>query len=219
MRVLAFDTSNSGFSLVLIDDQKVLSKTIIEENGKQAELLVPTIENALRQNNIWYDDLDLIAAIQGPGSFTGVRIGLSVARTLKIATNLPLILINSLEALNFPNRNYEGEVFAVIDAGMDEFFIATFQQKEIITEPQLATFDNLSNFLPKNNFLICGSGQKIASEIAAQKKLNFKIASNIAIDPVDIALLALQKYQASNSTQQNHQPVYLRGPRITQRKK
>ncbi len=101
MFVLAFDTAGSGFSIVLFNEDKVVSKNIISESGKQSELLILEIEKTLRSQKIWYQDLDLIVATKGPGSFTGTRIGLTAARTIKAATNLPLILINSDEVKNF----------------------------------------------------------------------------------------------------------------------
>jgi len=111
MLILAFDTTNSTLSVALLEGEKILCQNLILESGKQSELLIPEIEKILQENKIWYQDLDLITATKGPGSFTGVRIGLAVARTLKIATNLPLILINSLEALAFKQRSFSGEIF------------------------------------------------------------------------------------------------------------
>jgi tRNA threonylcarbamoyladenosine biosynthesis protein TsaB len=101
MFVLAFDTAGSGFSIALLNEDKVVDKNVISESGKQSELLILEIEKTLRSQKIWYQDLDLIVATKGPGSFTGTRIGLTAARTIKAATNLPLILINSDEVKNF----------------------------------------------------------------------------------------------------------------------
>jgi len=101
MLVLAFDTAGAGLFVAILNEEKVLSKSIISETGKQSELLIVEIEKVLREQKIWYHDLDLIVATKGPGSFTGTRIGLTVARTIKAATNLPLILINSDEVKNF----------------------------------------------------------------------------------------------------------------------
>ena len=114
MLALAFDTAGSGLFIALINDEKVLSKKIISESGRQSELLVVEIEKILREQKIWYQDLGLIVATKGPGSFTGTRIGLTVARTIKLATNLPLILINSDEVKN-------SEIDQIAFLGLEKF--------------------------------------------------------------------------------------------------
>jgi tRNA threonylcarbamoyladenosine biosynthesis protein TsaB len=101
MLTLGFDTAGSTLSVALLREEKILGKTVISESGRQSELLIVEIEKILRQQKIWYQDLDLIVTTKGPGSFTGTRIGLTAARTIKAATNLPLILINSDEVKNF----------------------------------------------------------------------------------------------------------------------
>ena len=122
MRVLAFDTTASTLSVALLLDDKILSKNTIFESGKQSELLIPEIEKILHQNKIWYQDLDLITTTNGPGSFTGTRIGLTCARTLKLATNIGLILVNSCEALAFKYRQKHKNIFVIIDAKAGDFF-------------------------------------------------------------------------------------------------
>ena len=129
MRILAFDTTNSNLSVALLENKKILSKTTTYESGKQSEILIPEIEKILQTSNIWYQDLNFIASTSGPGSFTGVRIGLSTARTLKIATNLPLISLDSLEVLAFKYCQKSEEIFVAIDARMDEFFVGSFVSK------------------------------------------------------------------------------------------
>lgn len=114
MLILAFDTAESFLSIALLNEKKVLIKNIVSEGGKQSELLIVEIEKTLRSKKIWYQDLDLIVATKGPGSFTGTRIGLAAARIIKAATNLPLILINSDEV-----RNFEIDQIGVV--GLEKF--------------------------------------------------------------------------------------------------
>ena len=147
MRILAFDTTNSTLSVALLENDKTVSKNTIYDAGKQSEILIPEIEKILTENKIWYHDLDYIASTSGPGSFTGVRVGLSAARTLKIATNLPLILLGSLEVLAFKYRHTSEEIFVAIDARMDEFFIGSFYVKngtlEQMKPSQLVQYDEI----------------------------------------------------------------------------
>ncbi|MDX2082956.1 MAG: tRNA (adenosine(37)-N6)-threonylcarbamoyltransferase complex dimerization subunit type 1 TsaB [Rickettsiales bacterium] len=221
MKILAFDSTAANFSVALLLDQKILSKNIITESGKQAELLIPQIEKVLSQNNIWYQDLDLIAATQGPGSFTGTRIGLTVARTIKLATNLPLILINSCQAIAYKYRQKSEKIFVVIDAKADEFFYAEFDQKtNEETAPKLAKLEELAQIFPQEKFFLCGSGKKIAAKILEEKKYKFEITN--CEDEVEadlVGLLAYEKFKNGEKFSTDLNPIYLRSPRISERKK
>ncbi len=114
MFVLAFDTAASELSVALLKEEETLTQNTIKESGKQSELLIPEIEKILREQKIWYQDLGLIVATKGPGSFTGTRIGLTVARVIKASTNLPLILINSDEVKNL-------EINSIALLGLERF--------------------------------------------------------------------------------------------------
>lgn len=231
MRILAFDTTQSTLSVAILEDQETLSKSIIFESGKQSEVLIPEIEKNLRQNNIWYDDLDLIAATKGPGSFTGVRIGLSVARTLKLSTNLPLILLDSLEVLGFKYHKElskpSAKIIVAIDARMNELFIAGFSKEKDqlhqIEASQLINIDDIKNSLPesmkKEEFLLCGNGKNILSELISKEDYSFTVsegADNIEADLVGI--LAYEKFCQNKIVEDNSDALYLRDPKISKRK-
>jgi len=244
--ILAFDTSASGFSVALLANKKILSKTVISESGKQSELLIPEIEKILFQNKIWYQNLDLIAATKGPGSFTGTRIGLSVARTLKLSTNLPLILVNSCEAIAYKYREKMEKIFVLLDAKAGDFFYAEHEKQipkqaqnegadgefraqilpyhhpELVlgSIPRLARLEDLHQIFPKEKFFLCGSGKKIAAEILEKENYDFEMSNEEdEIEADSIAILALEKFTKNNKGSKNLEPIYLRAPRITERKK
>lgn len=217
MKVLALDTTSSTLSVALLHNNQILTKKTIYENGKQAELLIPEIEKILTQNKIWYQDLDLIAATNGPGSFTGTRIGLTVARTLKLATNLPLMLLNSCEVIAYKYRERAEKVFVILDARADEFFYAEFEGQ---ISPQLSSLADLPNILPTTNFFLCGSGKKIAAKILTERNSEFKMIEEEDVIEADlVGLLALEKFRKSAEFSENLDPIYLRAPRISERKK
>jgi len=204
MKILAFDTSNGALSIALLEDQKVLEFVNIQENGKQAEMLVPLIEEVLHRQKIWYNDLDLIATTKGPGSFTGVRIGLACARTIKFAANLPLILLDSLATIAYKHRFHDGKILAAIDAKMDEFFIAEFFAEngklERLTESRLVDNAGFAKTSLEHNF-ICGNAKNIEDGVSAD-------------------LLGLMAYEefVSGKSFVDVDPSYLRMPRISKRK-
>lgn len=204
MKILAFDTSNGALSIALLENNKLLDFIEMQENGKQAEMLIPLIEDILRRNKIWYNSLDLIATTKGPGSFTGVRIGLSCAKSIKLAANLPLALIDSLHAIAYKHKVQEGKILATIDAKMDEFFIAEFSSDGNnlirLTESRLVNKKEFDIIAAKHNF-ICGTTQD----------------SNQVAKADSIGLIAYEEFLAgAKFTEKN--PFYLRQPKIGERK-
>jgi tRNA threonylcarbamoyladenosine biosynthesis protein TsaB len=201
MLVLAFDTSVSGFSVALLEDQKILTQSVVTEKGKQSEFLVVEIEKALKSQNIHYQDLDLIAATNGPGSFTGIRIGVTCAKTLKLATNKPLILLSSLEVTAF-SCNEKGKLTIAIEAGMEELFIADFLKEDgKLTQTSAAKavkISELENSLSPDSLLIRKNGGELSADM--------------------VGLLALQKFH-NGDAEKSQNPIYLREPNISKRKK
>jgi tRNA threonylcarbamoyladenosine biosynthesis protein TsaB len=215
MLTLAFDTNFSGFSLALASDDKIIYQNAIFENGRQSELLIPEIEKLLQINKITYRDLDLIAATNGPGSFTGTRIGLTAARTIRLATNLPLVLVNSCEAIAYKYRQKSEKIFVLIDAKADDFFYSHNGK-----EPQLVKLEDLLKILPKEKFFLCGSGKNIAAEILKTKNSQFEMSENTdEIEAGFVALLAYKEFKKSGEGSKNLDPLYLRSPKISERKK
>ena len=216
MLILAFDTTSTTLSVALLDEKKIVAKSTIFESGKQSELLIPEIEKILHKKKIWYQDLDLIAATKGPGSFTGSRIGLTAARTLEIATNVPVILVNSCEVIAFKYKNFAEKILVILDGGVGDFFCAKYFSKEEkfeqILPPYIARQEQLLEIVKEDNFFICGSGQKMISS-------HFKMSKNDDILEADlVGKLALKKFYDKDFSE-NKNPIYLRAPKIEMRKK
>ena len=228
MKILAFDSSSLAFSVALLCDEEVLAKNIFFENGRQSEMLICEIEKILNQNQIWYQDLDLIASTRGPGSFTGTRISLTTARILKIALNLPLILLNCCEVLSYKYRQKSAEIFAIIDAKAGDLFYAKASEK-----PKLVRIENLLEVFLEQKLLakifICGSGKKIAAEILQKAGICCEISDGSDEVEADlVGLLAYEKWQKNSIPKgglddqalfNNFEPLYLRSPKISERKK
>lgn len=214
--------------MALLNDDEVLAKAAVSNSNSQSELLIPEIEKILRKQKIWYQNLDLIVATNGPGSFTGSRIGLSCARIIKAATNLPLILVNGLEAMAFAHRGQNKNIFVTLDASGGEFFCAEFRESEIVQEPCLVKAEELAAIAPKKIFFLCGSGKKAAAEalstncrptLVARSIAGFELNEDEDVLNADlVGLLGLKKFR-NGEVSNNLDPLYLRGPRIEARKK
>jgi tRNA threonylcarbamoyladenosine biosynthesis protein TsaB len=215
-KILAFDTSISTCSVAVLEDRKLLYLHTITESGRQAELLIPEIEKALQATKTSYQQLDLISTVKGPGSFTGIRIALSVLRALKLATNLPVILLNSCEVVAEKYRDKSSQILVTIDAGMSEFFCASFVDGKISSEIELLKKDEVIKLLPKDRFLLCGSGKTVIAETLKRAgRLDFSLTEDEDIITADlVGSLAHQKFLTQKSGDEDLSPIYIRKPKI-----
>ena len=144
--LLAIDTAAPHLQLALLVGDH--AHTLVEDMAQgQAERIVPAIDELLARIGLAYKDLTRIAVTTGPGSFTGLRIGLSAARGLGLALNLPVIGVPSLLALSLGS---ECDATAVLlDARRDEAYFQLFSGPGIpVGEPQLLPMDEARRRVP-----------------------------------------------------------------------
>jgi len=99
MKILAFDTSNKPLSVAVVVDGEVLAHVESTEKKTHSISILPDIKNTLEESNLTINDIDLIAVSKGPGSYTGVRIAVTVAKTLVDTLSKKLVGVSSLELL------------------------------------------------------------------------------------------------------------------------
>jgi tRNA threonylcarbamoyladenosine biosynthesis protein TsaB len=162
VRVLAFDTALGACSVALVEDARLLASEQWLQSQGQAEALLPMIESVLRSAGLSYRDLDLIAATVGPGTFTGLRIGLAAARGLRLASGVPLVGVTTLEALAEgvpPSARAGRAVLAVIDARRGEIYTQAFDAALMpLSDPQLLDPAAAASLLPPGPAVLVGSG-------------------------------------------------------------
>jgi tRNA threonylcarbamoyladenosine biosynthesis protein TsaB len=124
VRVLALDTSTPVGSVAVVVDDAVVCELTIRVRESHGETLLPWVARALEAAGLAAADLDLVAYSRGPGSFTGVRIGLSVAKGLALATSVPLLGVSSLRTLAHAAALSVDVVCPVIDARKHELYAA-----------------------------------------------------------------------------------------------
>ena len=100
MITLAIDTASSHTSIALFEESNVKEELTWKSENNEAEKLMPAIEQMLNKNNLSYEDIDQIYCVKGPGSFTGLRIGVTVANTISYLTNAKLFSISTFEYLH-----------------------------------------------------------------------------------------------------------------------
>ena len=135
MIVLAADTSLPILSVALVAEGAVIGAMALEGKGSRNEKLLPAIDWLLGENAIDRNAIDLFAVTRGPGSFTGVRIGLATMQGLAMALRKPVCAMSTHEAIAFGET---GRVAIADDAGRGELYVSVFEDGREIAAPHLA---------------------------------------------------------------------------------
>lgn len=153
MRLLAIETATWLASVAVVDADRVVAEWEQHTRGQHAALLLPAVRNVLRQCEGGLEQLDAIAVSVGPGSFTGLRVGLSVAKGLAYARKLPLIGVPTLHVTAHAAPVDADCVVAALDARKGELYAAVFQRVGATLQPvrpeQLVSFSELVDTLPR----------------------------------------------------------------------
>lgn len=146
MKILAFDTSNKPLSVAVVVDGKVLAHIESTEKKTHSISILPDIKTTLEESNLTVDDIDLIAVAKGPGSYTGVRLAVTVAKVLADTLKKQLVGVSSLELLA-ANGDNEHILVPLMDARNDNAFAGVYQttdgKLENIVEDQHTSMEKL----------------------------------------------------------------------------
>jgi len=134
MKILAIDTTTKTGSVALADDDTLISEAMLNDEITHSETLLPSIETMLLESGLSLGEIDLFALTLGPGSFTGIRIGVSTVKGFAFALGKPIAGVSTLEAMahNFPDRGCT--ITPVMDARRGEVYTADFRWNNIELE-------------------------------------------------------------------------------------
>lgn len=207
--LLALESSDRLCAACVLDQstgQVVAAKTLDIGRG-HAEQMMGVIENVLADANCAYHALKAVAVCVGPGSFTGIRVGVSAAIGFGIALQISPIGVTSLQALAVAQRNSDGDILCLIDANRGDVYMQTFSCEGLALDDarQISLMDVA--LLPAIQAKrIVGSGAALLAN--AYPHLNLKIAADAALPAVvDIAKAALNSHMCVAA-----KPFYVRRP-------
>lgn len=155
MRILYIDTSSSFLYSAIVEDNKILGE-IKEEYGQSlSEVALPRIVSIFNDNNIKPEDIDKIIVVNGPGSFTGIRIGITIAKVYSWSLNIPITTITSLEAMSLSSETAKYHVPA-IDARRGYVFAAIYDKNNNqVLKPQHIKIEDLKQEMSKlDNYVV-----------------------------------------------------------------
>ena len=175
--ILNIETSTKNCSVSIADSGKIIAfKELNNGNYSHAEVLHPFIENILKDGNISKSEINAIAVSKGPGSYTGLRIGVSAAKGLAFALNAPLISIDTLTSLSFAASIDCGVIVPMLDARRMEVYAAVFdKQHKKIREIKAEIIDetSFSNELDRGKVYFLGDGAHKCKETINHKNAIF----------------------------------------------
>jgi tRNA threonylcarbamoyladenosine biosynthesis protein TsaB len=164
MLILSIDTSTRACSVALHQDSVLLTSSELFAEKSHSGMLTTLIDNTLKVASVSYQDLDAIAVAKGPGSYTGLRIGVSTAKGLCFALDKPLLGINTLEAMAWQVNDFVVEshlLCPMIDARRMEVYCSILDKKGQIIEPTQAKIIDEFSFLEtleKQSVVFFGDG-------------------------------------------------------------
>lgn len=163
--ILALDTSQSSASLALEDDRKLLYSIYFDPDSTHSETLMPAIDAALKFLNKSRKDISQILLAIGPGSFTGLRIGLATAKGIAFGLQIPLAPFSSLQMLAYNAFGCGKPVVAAIDARMQEVYLGVYDHNmQILSAPKVGKAQDFIETIPKDCILV-GSAAEMISEL------------------------------------------------------
>lgn len=221
MKILAIDTSATAASAALCDEEKIIGEFFINTKLTHSRTLMPMIESLLSNTDTKILDVDAIAVNCGPGSFTGVRIGVAAAKGLAFADELPCIEVSTLESLAYNLQCSKCIICSVMDARCSQVYNALFRcdGKEIqrLCEDRALSISELCDELRGCNeeIMLVGDGAQLCYN--AMKEL----LPNVVFAPLSLrfqraastAIIALRKYNDGETLSAAQlMPIYLRLP-------
>ena len=234
MKILAIDTSSKRCSVCIFEDNHVIINLNNDDEKTHSVKLMPMVDQAFKETGLSLDDISLLTCCIGPGSFTGVRIGISTVKAFADVKNIPVVGITSLESLAYnvihdnSSVNTIGEkktlICSLIDAKNNNVYCGLYYYNEkmnlieIFAEDISVTIKKIKNTFIKNNFsdiIFVGDGAETYKNTIEDnfKSENICICegeSNFQCSP-SLAKAGLQKYNEGNYGDSNSIfPVYLR---------
>jgi len=203
MIILGLDTCLNACSVAVLDGDHVLARASeVMARGHQ-ERLAPMAQAVMAQAGLPFDRLQRVGVTVGPGSFTGLRVGLAFAKGLAQALGVPAVGVGTLEALA---AGEPGLAFAAIDARRDQVYLQGFEAGAPLMAPDVLSLGTavarLAEIAAGRDFTLIGSGAALLAEAAPRAR----IVPAEGVDPVAVARLAAARAAAPP------RPLYLRAP-------
>jgi tRNA threonylcarbamoyladenosine biosynthesis protein TsaB len=212
MRLLAIDTSTDICGVALSESNRLIADFRLNQKNVHNEQLVSAIQNLLEGVSWRPQELNGIALTVGPGSFTGLRIGMSVVKGLAFCLQIPIAGVNTLDAMAAGVDFWTGKICTLIKARAKEVYFAAYEKRSDKLQKRsgdrIVEVEKVSELVPQGSLVICHP-QDLMESISAQNIVS--CANRPVLTPLSVARLGFEKLQ-KGETEDLHsvEPFYLK---------
>lgn len=226
MKILSIDTASDVCGVSILENNNLIEKFDVITKESHSQRLMPIIEKAFKRTNLTIDDIDLIVCDVGPGSFTGIRIGVATVKAFCDSKDIIPIGISSLESLAYSIKNNSKIICSIINAKNDNCYFALYEKSkdntlQTLIEPEAENIDTTLSILNSYNLdtldnkviSFVGDGSKVYKDKILEIFPNSIISNekNDILDSYNLGLAGFDKYSSGEEIEELL-PLYLKKP-------
>ena len=201
MNILGIDTSTKHMSIGLVSNDVILGEIIFNSNMDHSEKLITNLSYILDSNDMKIGDIDLIGVAKGPGSFTGIRIGIATVKGLAEFTDIPVVGVSSLEALS-RNFMYTSPVAIAVDAKRDRVYGAIYGYNEenhnVLLQEGMYDIDVFKDYVRKYKPSVIAGDINAAFNDEFDYEIKFSSGLDSLNHGANICFIAKREFDAGN---------------------
>ena len=202
MKILGIDTSSMATSIAIVEDNKLISEYTVNTKQTHSQKLMPMLENMVNISGMNINEIDAIAVCEGPGSFTGLRIGMATAKAVAHVNNLPIISVNSVEILAANMDLNNKKICSILDAQRTQVYMGKYQftnnKLEELQSVDVVEIDDLLEQLSKSKeewILVGEAVYKYEDKILEVKNIQIPSPSHNVNKASSLCSIAMNKYK------------------------
>ena len=185
MYTILLDSSNTKLAVGIAKNGLVLKSTIYEAWQEQSEHMIPEINKILETFNVQREEIDDVMVAVGPGSYTGVRIAITIAKIMGYAMQIPVYPVSSLHVLKCENK----PSICIVNARSKRSYVGVYQGKNVILPDQIMTNDELLAYINEHpDYILCGNLAYLGLNGQDTNTINEMISLKPFITPMEDSL-------------------------------
>ena len=198
MNYFAVDTSGKNLTIIICNEDKIYKYDDFECGVNHSVELMPRVEELAKEANFDFKKADFMVSVVGPGSFTGIRIGVATVKALCFAFNKPCLALTSFDTLAY---NTDGKILALIDAKHNGFYACGYENNKVILQPSYLMRDRIEELIKEYDSVVAsasieGLDVKVVSIAEGLQKAIEQNLSKISSDLESLSPLYVRKSQA-----------------------
>lgn len=220
MKILAIDSASDVCSVALLDNDNLIDEINLENGRTHSENLMPLVDEIIKRNDMDIKDVELLGCTVGPGSFTGIRIGVASIKPIAEVLNIKVASVTSLEVLS-KNVDDESNRVCLIDARNNQVYFGAFDKdSNLIMEYAADDINAILDQIKLDNMTFIGNGSELHKDLIKEKFPNAKFSDNNKQIAKNVGFMTYKKYLENKlENADTIIPIYLRKSQAERLKK